>query len=94
MIKVARKYPADRFETIIDWSGLVGTDTISGTPTVVPDLSGLTVENLSTTGTLTTFLVGGGTADTTGVIVAEVRTAGGKIKQVFISVTVTPVPTS
>jgi hypothetical protein len=89
MLVRTKKYANERIAAQINWSTWMGTDTLTGTPTVVPDASGVTVENLSTATPTTTFLIGGGTAGAApSIITAQANTVGGKRKQIFIAVTI------
>jgi hypothetical protein len=91
----ATKYPARRFAVTIDWTPWLGSDTISGTPSVAADnVSGITIENLSTASGVTSFLLGGGTAGSVGLVTATATSTGGKIEPVYLSVRVIEAPTA
>ena len=85
------KYVDDYLDYQMVFSGKGwGTDTITGTPTVVSDMPGLTISRISTDGASTVkWWLAGGTPGLTANITVEVATSGGRTfegkTQVFIA---------
>lgn len=77
LMYVAEKDPADTFDYEIDWTDVLGEDTITISRWGVPDgISGVSGSNTTTT---TTIWVAGGTSGTDYGVVNEITTADGRV---------------
>lgn len=75
MITLERKRSDEARRLAHDWSAFLGTDTISGTPTVESD--DVTISAVSLAGNVVRFKASGGTDGTTATITMEIVTAAG-----------------
>lgn len=86
------KTPAEVFPVEVDWTTWLGTDTLQGSPTAAVSTGDCTVSGIATANGVTTFLVGGGTAGTSCVVVATATAVGGKVEPVYIRIAVNAPP--
>jgi hypothetical protein len=73
---LAQKDPSDVIDYVIDWSGVLGADTISTSTWSIP--AGITQNSESETTTTATIWLSGGTSGTDYPIVNTIVTAGGR----------------
>jgi hypothetical protein len=87
MAKDFEKDPDAVLDYIWDWSEWLGSDTITGTPTItVP--TGLTKTSQSNTTTTVTVWLSGGTADAVYSVACKIVTAGARTDERIIRIAV------
>ena len=79
MLKLPEKAPAEKLDYEMDFSDVLGTDTITGTPTVTG--AGITVAStppISHADGIVTFWLSGGAEGSDGTVTVTITTAAGR----------------